>query len=291
MFSHEALLYDGPKDFSPGTALHPRRSRRGRADARGGRRADKIAALRAALGADAGRVEFARARPQPGADHPRLARLRGRARRPDPRHRRADLGRARRTELVECQLHESLLNFAFADRPTSGCCARTTRRRSTARDPRGVLQPPARRRRAEHGYRDAESCWRRSTRRRRRPPARRPARLRARHARRGAPARARRGGRASAPTSCWPSASWPPTASATAAGAGSCASGAPRRARLRGARPRAHRRPARRPPRAGRGRSSAAAGCGSPTRSAISCRSAPGRASGFTCARLRAPAA
>ena len=36
------------------------------------------------------------ARPQPGADHPRLARLRRPPRRPGARHRRADLGRAQR---------------------------------------------------------------------------------------------------------------------------------------------------------------------------------------------------
>ena len=33
----------------------------------------------------------------------------------DPRHRGADLGRAHPEELVECQLHEALLNLAFAE--------------------------------------------------------------------------------------------------------------------------------------------------------------------------------
>ena len=136
MFRHEALLYDGSDGFLAGTLPYIRAGhRRGRADPRGGRRGQDRS-LRGALGADADRVEFADmavARPQPGADHPRVARVRGRASR---RRSEASASRsgpaASATELVECQLHEALLNVAFADRPTSGCCARTTPSRSTA---------------------------------------------------------------------------------------------------------------------------------------------------------------
>ncbi len=137
------------------------------------------------------------------------------------------------TELVECQLHESLLNVAFAGvRGFRLLCPYDVDRARRGRRPRGVLQPSARQREPE-----PRLPPRRGTARAVRlaaPAAARAgtaARLRAGHARRGAAARpstAPRGRGWSAParrTSSSRSASWRPTASATAAAAASCASG------------------------------------------------------------------
>ena len=239
MFSHEALLYDGPDGFLAGTLPFIREGLAADEPILVAVGAEKIAALRAR----------ARRRRRPRASSPTwpcsATTRRGssppgatsRTRNPGPIRGIGEpiwAGRSA-TELVECQLHESLLNVAFADRPTSGCCARTT---PTALDGSviheaccshplvdGAAEPRLPRRRAPAGaVRLAAAAAARD---------RADARLRARHARRGAPAgRAQRAPRRprrrrASRTSCSPSASWPPTASATAAGAGSCASGAP----------------------------------------------------------------
>ena len=163
MFSHEALLYDGPDGAARRrAAVHPRRPRARRAGpGRGRRREDRArCATRSAPTPSAWSsptwpcsATTRRGSSPPGASSWTPPR------RPGPRHRRADLGRPQRgAELVECQLHEALLNVAFAEAdgftllcPYDVVGARRERR------PRGALQPSARRRRSpSHAYRDAE---------------------------------------------------------------------------------------------------------------------------------------
>jgi anti-sigma regulatory factor (Ser/Thr protein kinase) len=120
MFSHEALLYDGADDFLAGTLPFVRDGIATRDAILVAVSADKIAALRGALGADAAGVEF--------ADMAVLGRNPARIipawrefadANPGPIRGIGEpiwAGRSG-TELVECQIHESLLNLAFADRP------------------------------------------------------------------------------------------------------------------------------------------------------------------------------
>jgi anti-sigma regulatory factor (Ser/Thr protein kinase) len=118
MFSHEALLYDGPDELLAGTLPFIREGLQREEAILIALGAPKVARLREALGADAERVEFtdmavlghnpARIIP---AWHHFLA-----------RHDRPVRGIGEPIwpgrsgpELVECQLHEALLNVAFAD--------------------------------------------------------------------------------------------------------------------------------------------------------------------------------
>jgi anti-sigma regulatory factor (Ser/Thr protein kinase) len=118
MFSHEALLYEGPDGLLAGTLPFIREGLERNEPILVAVGAQKIARLREALGVDAERVEFADmavlghnpARIIP-AWHEFLA-----------RHSRPVRGIgepiwAGRSgpELIECQLHEALLNVAFAD--------------------------------------------------------------------------------------------------------------------------------------------------------------------------------
>jgi anti-sigma regulatory factor (Ser/Thr protein kinase) len=117
MFSHEALLYNGLDGFLAAAVPFLREGL--------GEpmlvavSAPKIAALRAALGEDADRIQF--------EDMAVLGRNPARIIPAWDDFARANSGAVRgigepiwagrtRTELVECQLHESLLNLAFADR-------------------------------------------------------------------------------------------------------------------------------------------------------------------------------
>ena len=140
------------------------------------------------------------------------------------------------TELVECQLHEALLNIAFADRSDFRllCPYDTDIARPASVIHEACCSHPLVDGEPSHAFRDAARLLAPFDSPLPPPPAdRADPRLRARHARRGAaPGRAQRaprrpGGKRASRTSCWPSASSPRTASATAAGAGSCASGAP----------------------------------------------------------------
>lgn len=120
MFRHEALLYDGADDFLAGALSFIRDGLAAGEPVLVAVDAEKMQALRDALGLDAERVgfedmavvghnpariipawrEFADAHPGPirGIGEPIWPGRSG-------------------TELVECQIHESLLNLAFADRP------------------------------------------------------------------------------------------------------------------------------------------------------------------------------
>ena len=94
-----------------------------------------------------------RAGSQPGPDHPGVARVPRGARRPGRRPIRGIgepiwAGRSA-DELVECQLHEALLNVAFADADDFRLlCPYDMRRARRRRRARGALQPSGRRRRA-----------------------------------------------------------------------------------------------------------------------------------------------
>jgi anti-sigma regulatory factor (Ser/Thr protein kinase) len=119
MFRHEALLYRGPSDFLAGSLPHIRAGLAAEEPVLVAVDTGKIRSLRGALGADANRVEFADmavvgrnpARIIPAwrefADaHPGPIRGIG-----EP------IWSSRgESELIECQLHEALLNVAFADR-------------------------------------------------------------------------------------------------------------------------------------------------------------------------------
>ena len=118
MFSHEALLYEGPDGFLAGTLPFIREGLQRDEAILVAVGAPTIASLREALGADAERVEFADmavlghnpARIIP-AWHEFLSRHDGPVRgigEPIWAGRSA-------SELVECQLHEALLNVAFAE--------------------------------------------------------------------------------------------------------------------------------------------------------------------------------
>ena len=155
---------------------------------------------------------------------------RARRRRPGPRHRRADLGRPRGAELVECQLHEALLNVAFdgADEFKLLCPYDTSAlddsviHEACAGHPHVDAQPSRAYRGAERLLAPFES-----------PLAPPPAHARVLGFELDTLAEVRRVTEGCAAdlehprgrTSCWRSPSWPPTASATAAAAGSCASG------------------------------------------------------------------
>src|SRR6478609_9118940 len=118
MFSHEALLYEGPDGFLAGTLPFIREGLEHGEPILVAVGAPTIASLREALGAHAERVEFADmavlghnpARIIP-AWHEFLSRHDGPVRgigEPIWASRSA-------SELVECQLHEALLNVAFAE--------------------------------------------------------------------------------------------------------------------------------------------------------------------------------
>jgi anti-sigma regulatory factor (Ser/Thr protein kinase) len=120
MFSHEALLYDGADGFLAGALPYIDEGIAAGEPTLVAVAADRIAALRRALGARADRVEFAdmsvvgrnpariipawrdfadaHSGPIRGVGEPISAERSG-------------------TELVECQIHEALLNLAFAERP------------------------------------------------------------------------------------------------------------------------------------------------------------------------------
>jgi anti-sigma regulatory factor (Ser/Thr protein kinase) len=121
-FEHEALFYEGVDGFLDGTVPFLREGLEAGEPMLAAVSAEKIARLRAALGAHAGAVEF--------ADMAVLGRNPGRIisawwdfveAHPDRPIRGigepvwAGRGAA---ELVECQLHESLLNVAFAGTPS-----------------------------------------------------------------------------------------------------------------------------------------------------------------------------
>ena len=172
-------------------------------------------------------------------------------------------------ELVECQLHESLLNLAFEEDFTLLCpydAAALDERvlhEACCSHPIVDGEPsPHYPRRAAPARAAAAAALRRAR-----------ARLRDRVAVRGASARARRGRRAR--TSCSRSTRSRSTASSTAAGAGSCGCGARTTRSSATCATRASSATRSRAARARTSTPSAAAGCGSPTRSASSCRSAP----------------
>jgi anti-sigma regulatory factor (Ser/Thr protein kinase) len=119
-FDHEAMMYAGPEGFLAGAVPFIREGLEAGEPMLVAVKADRIAALRGALGADADEVTF--------ADMAVMGRNPGRIipawREFVDRHPGAPLMRgvgepiwAERSpaELVECQLHESLLNLAFAD--------------------------------------------------------------------------------------------------------------------------------------------------------------------------------
>ena len=119
MFRHEALLYRGPDGFLAGSLPYIRTGLAADEAILVAVDAPKIRSLRGALGADADRVQFAD-----------MAVLGHNPARIIPAWREfadANAGPVRgigepiwagrgATELVECQLHEALLNVAFADR-------------------------------------------------------------------------------------------------------------------------------------------------------------------------------
>ena len=137
-FCHQALLYD---DEVEGATSVEHFVRRGLS---AGERIlvvldeCKLATLRALLGDDARRVDFANM-DDVGANPARIIPLwhefvEGLG--PGQRGRGVGepINTARRgPELDECHVHESLLNVAFADAPRSGCCAPTTGPPSTRR--------------------------------------------------------------------------------------------------------------------------------------------------------------
>ena len=170
-FRHEALLYAGEDEFvarvdpfvreglAAGEAVMVAVSDR------------KIRRLRDALGPAADDVTFAdmdEIGGNPGADHPRLARVRGAA----PRGRRPVRGvgepiSAGRSadELVECQRHEDLLNVAFGSGPGwTLVCPYDTAALDAGRD-RGVPVQPSARPRARRcsGEQPSTAGWRRSS--------------------------------------------------------------------------------------------------------------------------------
>jgi anti-sigma regulatory factor (Ser/Thr protein kinase) len=119
-FRHEALLYDGPEGFVEGTVPFLREGIEGGEPIMVAVGAERIRALRGALGPDAGAVRFvdmAHMGRNPGRiisawhdfadDHSQAAAIRGIG---EPVWAGRSPG-----ELVECQLHEGLLNIAFAD--------------------------------------------------------------------------------------------------------------------------------------------------------------------------------
>src|SRR5439155_25852126 len=118
-FQHEALLYEGPDGFLAGTVLFVREGLEAGEPIMVVAPADRLDALRDVLGADASGVRFAdmavmgcnpgRIIPAwqefvAGHDAPRMRGI------GEP----VWAGRSP-AELSECQLHESLLNLAFAD--------------------------------------------------------------------------------------------------------------------------------------------------------------------------------
>ena len=202
-------------------------------------------------------------------------------RRPGPRHRRADLARPRRAPSWSSA--SSTSRCSTSPSPTERLPAAVPVRHVALDErvhPRGVLQPPGRGRRAEpHVPRRAR--WRRSTPLPPPPAAARMLGFELDDAGRGAPAgRAQRAPRRLAEpyrTSCWRSTSsrqqHPPRrrprdrarlARPTTRSSARCATAAASRDPLAGR------------VQPGPRRSSAAAGCGSPTRSATWSRSAPG---------------
>jgi anti-sigma regulatory factor (Ser/Thr protein kinase) len=123
VFRHEALLYEGQPDFLRGTLPFIRDGLAGDEAVLVVVDASKISALRAALGNDADRVQFA----DMAAVGRNPARIIPRWQQFLTEHLRTDrpvrgIGEpiwAGRTpaELVECQAHETLLNLAFAQTP------------------------------------------------------------------------------------------------------------------------------------------------------------------------------
>ena len=119
-FDHEAMMYAGPEGFLAGAVPFIREGLEAGEPMLVAVKADRIAALRGELGADADEVTFADMAVMgrnPGRIIPAWRDFVG-------RHPGAPLMRgigepiwAERSaaELVECQLHESLLNLAFAD--------------------------------------------------------------------------------------------------------------------------------------------------------------------------------
>ena len=148
MFRHEAILYEGPDGFVAGTLPFIREGLE--ADepmlwwsAR--RRSTRCAKGSAATPAASASPTW-RSRPQPRADHPRLARLPRPPPAPAPVRGIGEPIWASRSaaELVECQRHESLLNVAFAE--TAGfalLCPYDVVNPDEARRPRGLRNPSA----------------------------------------------------------------------------------------------------------------------------------------------------
>jgi anti-sigma regulatory factor (Ser/Thr protein kinase) len=119
-FSHEALLYEGTDGFLAGTLPFVREGLERGEPILVAVGAQKLARLREALGADAGRVRFedmAVLGHNPARIIPAWHDFLARQHRPGGGIRGIGepiwAGRSA-TELVECQLHESLLNVAFA---------------------------------------------------------------------------------------------------------------------------------------------------------------------------------
>ena len=134
MFSHEALLYEGPDGLLAGhVAVHPRGLDAGEpilvAVAR-----RRSAPLRAALGADAERVEFADMAVLGHNPARIIPAWRDSWTRHDGPVRGIGepicAGRSA-AELVECQLHEALLNVAFAEAELRAAVPLRRRPRST----------------------------------------------------------------------------------------------------------------------------------------------------------------
>ena len=173
MFSHEALLYEGPDGLLAGTLPFIREGLERDEPVLVAVGADKIERLRGALGAE--RVEFADmavlghnpARIIP-AWHDFLAATAARVRgigEPIWAGRSA-------AELVECQLHEALLNVAFAESRGFRAAVPLRRRRRSTRASCTRRAAAIRRQRRSRATPSAtpSGCWRRSSRRCRRRP-------------------------------------------------------------------------------------------------------------------------
>jgi hypothetical protein len=168
MFRHEALLYDGPDGFLASTVPFLREGIEAGDPMLVAVGTPKIAALRAALGPDADRVRFEDMTVlghNPARIIPAWHEF-SRVSTPPPTPVRGIgepiwAGRGA-TELVECQLHEALLNVAFADRADFRLlCPYDTSALDVSVAP--ATRWSTERRAATTGT--PSGCWRRSTRR------------------------------------------------------------------------------------------------------------------------------